>query len=198
MSKITDSARGEECTLRLPGICSYDREQTVWAHANILDGGKALGKKLKRVDHLGAYACYFCHMILDGQAPRPAWMTRGFVLGCFERGMDTSRLILVRKGLWPKEADLATKPVRRARPITKRPTAPEDDAREKRRWPSRPMKTSGTGESRASYNWPSRELKSANRLQSRPFPSQAKGERLRESKSQRRADVNRSVRKAGL
>ena len=32
MSKITQSARGERCQIRFPGICNHDPETTVFAH----------------------------------------------------------------------------------------------------------------------------------------------------------------------
>ena len=32
MSKITKSAMGEECQVRLIGICNYNNETTVFAH----------------------------------------------------------------------------------------------------------------------------------------------------------------------
>jgi len=97
VSKITESARGEECQVRLPGVCSFNPQQTVWAHANGLAAGK--GKGLKSPDALGAYACYSCHMVVDGQMPTPSGMTRQEVLLAFHQAHQRSFLMLIEKGL---------------------------------------------------------------------------------------------------
>lgn len=55
MSKITESARMEFCTLRIKHICNFNVETTVWAHANGSAAGKGIG--MKSHDLLGAYAC---------------------------------------------------------------------------------------------------------------------------------------------
>lgn len=60
MSKITKSARDEECTVRLPTHCNWDTSTTVFAHL----GGGGMGKKKR--DLFGAYACSNCHGVLDG------------------------------------------------------------------------------------------------------------------------------------
>jgi len=97
VSKITESARGEECQVRLPGVCSFNPQQTVWAHANGLAAGK--GKGLKSPDALGAYAFYACHMVIDGQMPTPSGMTRLEVLLAFHQAHQRSFIMLLEKGL---------------------------------------------------------------------------------------------------
>lgn len=97
MSAITESARGEQCTLKLPGVCCYDPETTVWAHSNRYKDGKGLGRKA--VDEAGAYACHLCHMVYDRQHSRPKGMSLLFVERRFTRAMELSRAILIRKGL---------------------------------------------------------------------------------------------------
>ncbi len=67
MKKITDSARGESCSVRLPGICNYDNNTVVFAHINGVRFGHGIGIKTK----LGAYACSSCHDALDGRTKRP-------------------------------------------------------------------------------------------------------------------------------
>ena len=62
MSKITESARGEECQVRIPGYCNGDNDTVVFAHKN---GG---GMGMKSSDLHGAYCCSSCHDILDGRA----------------------------------------------------------------------------------------------------------------------------------
>lgn len=62
--KITDSARGEQCTINIAGVCSYDPETVVYCH--LPDGGKGMG--IKSSDLSGAYGCYTCHQVIDGHA----------------------------------------------------------------------------------------------------------------------------------
>ena len=64
MSKITESARGQECQVRLIGICNHNDETTVFAHYR-KGGLGGMGKKPK--DIFGAYACSACHDVLDGR-----------------------------------------------------------------------------------------------------------------------------------
>ena len=97
MSKITESARGEECEIRLPGVCTFNPEQTVWAHANGLSSGKGGG--LKSPDPLGTYACYSCHMVVDGHLPTPKGMTRADVMLAFHEAHQRSFIKLIEKGL---------------------------------------------------------------------------------------------------
>lgn len=74
MSRITDSARGEDCTVRYPGVCSHDPAKTIWSHCRHGAAGK--GKSIKAIDLAGAYACTPCDAVYDGQMPRPKGMTR--------------------------------------------------------------------------------------------------------------------------
>lgn len=93
---IRRSARDEECTLRFPfGICNYDTATTVLCHEN------GAGAGMKSADEDGAYGCYACHMILDGQMPRPEGFTRELMLALFAEGNAQTCRILKRKGLMP-------------------------------------------------------------------------------------------------
>lgn len=62
MSKITESAKGETCTVRVP-VCNYRPETTVFAHLN--GAGMAIKSLAGGLD-LGCYACSDCHAWLDG------------------------------------------------------------------------------------------------------------------------------------
>ena len=64
---VRDSARGEECTLRL-GCCNGNPETTVFAH--IRKFGWA-GIAEKPADFLGLYACSACHDAFDGRSRDP-------------------------------------------------------------------------------------------------------------------------------
>ena len=94
MSKITQSARGEECQIRLPGVCNGDPATTVWAHANGSAAGKGIG--MKSPDLLGAYACSSCHDEIDRRTRK---MERDYVKLAFCEGHFRSLRKLIEKGL---------------------------------------------------------------------------------------------------
>lgn len=82
---IRDSARGEECLVRLPG-CYGGTEHTIWSHYRGGAGGKGMG--LKAHDICGAYACTHCDAVYDGQRPRIPGLTRDYVeISWFEAHM---------------------------------------------------------------------------------------------------------------
>lgn len=60
--KITQSAKGEDCQVRLEGVCNFDSATTIPAH---LGGG---GMGTKHNDMFIAYCCSDCHSVLDGHA----------------------------------------------------------------------------------------------------------------------------------
>jgi hypothetical protein len=97
MSAITKSAKGELCLIRIPGICNHDRETTVYCNANGSAAGKGIG--MKSEDELGAYGCYACHMVVDGQRKPPEGWTRTDVRLAFWEGHARTLPILKRKGL---------------------------------------------------------------------------------------------------
>ena len=59
MSKLRLSARGQECLVRIPGVCNRNPETVVLAH---LGGG---GMALKKRDIHGAFCCSSCHDEID-------------------------------------------------------------------------------------------------------------------------------------
>jgi hypothetical protein len=63
MSKITESARSQHCTVRLPLVCNHDDSTTVFAHISGIRHGHGTGIKT----NFGAYACSSCHDMLDGR-----------------------------------------------------------------------------------------------------------------------------------
>lgn len=79
--KLRDSARGEECTLRIPGVCCGDPETVVLAHAPF--GGKGMG--MKPPDSWAAAACYRCHSVADGR--EKAGISREEMAECWLRGI---------------------------------------------------------------------------------------------------------------
>lgn len=97
MSKIRESARDEDCQVRLPGVCNFDPKTTVWAHPN--EGGSGKGYGMKGLDALGAYACSQCHDVYDRRVPLPKGMRREDVEMAFHHAHQRSFVILVQKGL---------------------------------------------------------------------------------------------------
>lgn len=97
MSKITESARGEMCQIRIVGVCNHNPETTVWCHASGSASGKGIG--MKSPDILGAYGCFNCHAVVDRQAQRPANLTQADVRLAFWEGHARSVCLLIEKGL---------------------------------------------------------------------------------------------------
>lgn len=97
MSRITESARGEDCQVRYTGICTYDPATTIWSHCRHGAAGK--GKGIKAVDVAGAYACTACDALYDGQRPRPEGMTREKADLDWFMGHVRSLVRLAEKGL---------------------------------------------------------------------------------------------------
>src|SRR5687768_11668022 len=97
MSKITESARNEDCQIRIPGVCNFNPETTVWCHGNGSAAGK--GMWMKANDILGSYGCSSCHDVYDRRAPVPEGMTYMEVKLYFLEGLMRSLLILIKKGL---------------------------------------------------------------------------------------------------
>jgi len=60
VSKITKSARGESCSLRVSHNCQ-DGETVVLCHLN----SNYRGVGIKSPDIFGVYGCYWCHQLLD-------------------------------------------------------------------------------------------------------------------------------------
>lgn len=100
MSKIRDSARDEDCLVRIPGVCTFDPAKTIWSHARWLSAGK--GRSLKAIDLAGAYCCTACDAAFDGQMRLPEGMTRDQVDMDWMHGHLRSLVRLRDKGLLPR------------------------------------------------------------------------------------------------
>ena len=88
--KITDSARGEDCQVRLGGVCNFDPATTIFAHIN---GG---GMGYKSHDIHGSYCCSSCHDVIDGRVPYDGYYNP--TLAHYD-GMVRTQMILIEKGL---------------------------------------------------------------------------------------------------
>lgn len=65
--KYTDAARGQPCTMQIPGVCNGDWSTVVFAH--IRDVFKGMGNKASDIS--GCDACSDCHAKFDGQSGDP-------------------------------------------------------------------------------------------------------------------------------
>jgi len=89
MSRLTQSARDQSCTVRIPGICSHDNSTVVLAH---LPGGGMGGKAL---DIHAAYACSDCHDVIDGRNWQgKCWPSESLKLWHFEAVIRTQEIML--------------------------------------------------------------------------------------------------------
>ena len=93
---VRDSARGEDCSVRIPG-CPGNPEQTIWSHAPLGAAGK--GRSIKALDLCGAYACTYCDGVVDGQIKAPDGFTRLQVMLAWHDGHMRSLVLLRQKGL---------------------------------------------------------------------------------------------------
>lgn len=81
-------ARGQECQIRLPGICNGNAETTVLAHVRIV-GISGTGHKAP--DLLGAWACSDCHAVVDSDKSDA-------VQRAFLEGIMRTQYRLIQKG----------------------------------------------------------------------------------------------------
>ena len=89
--KITQSAKGEDCQVRIEGYCNFNPETTIFAHLN----GGGMGYKVNDIH--GAYCCSSCHDAVDGRI-NTSW-THNQLLVWFFEGMVRTQIILLEKGL---------------------------------------------------------------------------------------------------
>lgn len=95
MSAITKSANGEDCQVRIPGVCTHDPATTIWSHARW--GAAGRGKAIKAIDLAGAYCCVNCDAAYDGQMK--TMYTRDQIDADWCQGHFRSLVILKQKGL---------------------------------------------------------------------------------------------------
>ena len=96
MSKLTQAARMQECTVHLYPYCNGNPETTVLAHAP----SERKGWGIKSPDWWGADCCSACHSILDGHTktdiPKDE-LTAAHIRGVFrtiERRIDQGKIII--------------------------------------------------------------------------------------------------------
>jgi len=62
--KLRSSAKGEQCTVNIAGVCNYNPETVVLAH--LPDESNGMGKKSDDIS--SCYACSACHDVIDGRS----------------------------------------------------------------------------------------------------------------------------------
>ena len=94
MSKITQSAHGEPCQIRLAGYCNHNPETTVLAHYRLAD---YCSMGIKSPDFMGAYVCSICHDVVDGRIKTD--LSEEELRLAHAEGVMRTLVILEKKGL---------------------------------------------------------------------------------------------------
>lgn len=89
--KITQSAKMQDCTMRIPGVCKFNNETTVFAHKN---GG---GGAYKHSDIHGAFMDVHCHDWYDSRTHKD--VPKDVKELEFLRAMIETQNILLEQGL---------------------------------------------------------------------------------------------------
>jgi hypothetical protein len=92
---IRDSARGEECTLQIVGVCNHDASTTVLAH--LPDESHGIARKSDDIS--ACYACSACHSMIDGRTLGDAWRVEPFKASYMRRAMVRTWRRLIEKGI---------------------------------------------------------------------------------------------------
>lgn len=136
-TKVLNSARGQTCTMRLPGICNGNPETTVWCHLNGGAFGKGMGQKAH--DILGFHGCFACHSYLDtGHGTRPL-VSNDVLLECLLNAVCETYVRLVRAGIVVVPIDTPKpfhdRPAKPRKPPEQRAKIPHGETK----WPSAPI-----------------------------------------------------------
>ena len=93
MTPLRASAKGEDCTLNVAGVCNYDTTTTVLCHMPIV--GEAGGGQ-KCEDYCSAYGCNCCHDWIDNRNGVHPYEERLFYA---MRGIVRTWRRMIQKGL---------------------------------------------------------------------------------------------------
>ena len=81
---LRESARDQECLIRIPGACLWLPEYSILSHYPGGAGGK--GRSLKSLDICGAIGCTGCDAVIDRHVKPPPGMTYEDCLICWFEG----------------------------------------------------------------------------------------------------------------
>ena len=94
-NKIRQSAKGENCALRIPGVCNGDCSTTVLCHAPYPGRGG-----MRDHDFFAAYGCSDCHDLIDSRAASKIWhRINDTPESAWLRGIHETQMKLIAKGL---------------------------------------------------------------------------------------------------
>lgn len=98
MSKITDSAKGKDCLILLPG---YPHMPETVVHCHYPMAGITSGTGYKSADLLGARGCYDCHRVVDNRdlTADERTIPREWVKERFREGVIRTIGQLIREGV---------------------------------------------------------------------------------------------------
>lgn len=91
--KLRESARGRECTLRIPGVCNGDPATSVLCH--LPHGRRGIGTKAS--DDHAVVGCSACHDALDMRALPP--VSEAELYECMVRALAETHAIWREEGL---------------------------------------------------------------------------------------------------
>lgn len=94
MTDLRAYARGQECQIRLIGICNGNWETTVLAHWRGID---ISGAALKADDFIAAHACGACHDAVDSRSQFN--MERDFRELAHAHGVMRTQALLIARGV---------------------------------------------------------------------------------------------------
>lgn len=92
-SKLTEAARGQECTIQIHPYCNMNPETTVFCHAP----SESKGMSRKSEDWWGADGCSDCHDIVDCR--RHVDIPRDEIMDCFMRGIHRTIRRRIEQGI---------------------------------------------------------------------------------------------------
>ena len=90
---LRDSARGKDCTLRIPGHCNHNPETSVLCHLPF--GGRGMG--IKASDSHAVIGCSGCHDAIDHRALLKC--SQDELMECLIRAIAETQAIWREEGL---------------------------------------------------------------------------------------------------
>lgn len=94
--KLTDAAKGQECTLEIPGVCQGGTETTVACHSPLLEDRQGT----KAPDFAIAFGCMACHDAIDRRAKVNGQLLDGdWQRIIFHQGMTRTLANLFARGI---------------------------------------------------------------------------------------------------